>query len=91
MISLGGNTTYYFRVRATRGQADSADVPLGSIVTRAAAPTETVVQDVEISSLTLSWSGNGNPADTHYMAQASTDGFATISVTSRSTEPEDAF
>ncbi|MDD5627639.1 MAG: fibronectin type III domain-containing protein [Elusimicrobia bacterium] len=77
--ALQPDTTHYFQVRAQSASgASSADVPLGSTVTWAALPLGPDIGEVRLSSLSVSWGVGGNPPWTRYLAQVSTDGFATI-------------
>ena len=62
--SLTGNTSYYFRVLALNSNGvASAFVNLGSTSTLAAAPASAVstFSAVEVTSMSVSWSANGNP------------------------------
>lgn len=75
--SLAQNTTYFFRV----GSFNWANAPnlttLGSTVTLAAAPSGLTVGSVSSTSVSLSWSVNGNPNWTPYELSLSTDDFQT--------------
>lgn len=75
--SLAQNTTYFFRV----GSLNWANAPnlttLGSTVTLAAAPSNLTVGSVSSTSVSLSWSVNGNPNWTPYELSLSTDDFQT--------------
>ncbi len=63
---LNGNTTYYFRVSAVNVNGlSTAFINLGSTSTLASAPVTAVstFSAVEVTSMTVSWLSNGNPAD----------------------------
>lgn len=65
--STGGldvDTTYYFRVYATTRSVSSAFASLGSTMTWTFAPgiAATPLAQVDVSSLTVRWLNNGNPA-----------------------------
>ncbi len=76
--------TYYFRVKAQGFTGETAFVMLPSTITLPqppglASPTYT---KVEISSVSVQWTANGNGPSTLYVAQVSTDDFATINASS---------
>ncbi len=77
--TLRPDTNLQFRVFATLGPALSAATPLGSTTTLPADPLAPAATASSSSTLTLSWTGNGNPADTLYQSALSTDAFATVS------------
>ncbi len=64
--ALTANTTYFFQVQTTTAGNSSVFVPLGSTVTPSFAPTGTAVLAVASTTVSLSWSGGGNPAGTTY-------------------------
>lgn len=80
--TLTPDRTYQFRVAATSGSSLSPATVLGSTATAAADPSAPAATASSTGTLTLAWSANGNPADTQYLAQASTDAFATVSQSS---------
>lgn len=80
--ALRANTTHYLRARSAGHAGPTPWVAASSAATTAADPSALTVTLVGQSSVTLSWSANGNPTGTRYNAQASTDSFATISVSS---------
>ena len=71
---LTPNTTYLIFGQAKNPDTDavSAQAYLGSTVTLAAQPGALVSSGVFVSSLTLAWDANGNPAWTEYFVQLST-------------------
>jgi hypothetical protein len=79
---LRPDTTFQFRVFATFGPSLSAAAPLGSTTTLPANPAAPAASASSTSTLTLSWTANGNPADTAYLAALSTDSFATVTQSS---------
>ncbi|MEK7743917.1 MAG: fibronectin type III domain-containing protein, partial [Elusimicrobiota bacterium] len=73
--NLTPDTSYYLFVRAVNRQGgDTAYAALGSTVTYPAEPgsAASTFSVVAISSLTVSWGANGNPAGTRYEAVLST-------------------
>ncbi len=77
---LTPNTTYYFRVRAI----NMAGLPTGftsilSTATLAAEPADPLLAGVSSTGFNFSWNGGGNPPQTRYIAEISTDNFATLS------------
>jgi hypothetical protein len=76
--ALTPNTTYQFRVRAYQSGNYSAYVTIGSTPTLAVDPSGPAAQDVRASSGTWAWASGGNPAGTRYLAQVSSDSFATV-------------
>jgi len=81
--ALAANTTYFSRVRAENGPALSAWVSLGSTATLAAAPGVPAAASAGTATFVFSWGASGNPSDTRYDVELSTDGFATVSASSR--------
>ena len=74
------NTTYYFRVRAI----NLAGLPTGftgvlSTATLAAEPAASSLTGVGATGFSFNWNGGGNPQGTRYIAEVSTDNFATLS------------
>lgn len=78
--NLVPNTTYWFQVKhATETDAAYASFNASrSTVTYARQPAAGPVGGVGAATLTASWTSNGNPAGTLYVAQVSTDGFTTL-------------
>ncbi|HBA59491.1 MAG TPA: hypothetical protein DCZ92_01440 [Elusimicrobia bacterium] len=77
---LAPNTTYYFRVRAI----NLANLPTEfngvlSTATLAVEPADPSLAGVGPSGFNFSWNGGGNPPQTRYIAEISTDNFATLS------------
>jgi len=76
VTGLAANVTYYFRVRAINHAAIFTALTASiSTVTRAAPPQTLAFTGVAITSVSLSWSNNGNPSDTVYEVSQSTDNF----------------
>lgn len=80
---LAVNTTYSFQVRTIGISSTSAYTALGTTATLAAVPTAPTLYQVNFTSISYVWGVNGNPSATLYSAEISTDGFATVSFTSR--------
>lgn len=80
---LTPNTTYYHQVQSVnlRG-VPSAVVPLPTMPTRATPASSPTFPSVGTSSVTAAWLANGNPPGTAYLAQVSTDSFATVNASS---------
>lgn len=77
---LAANTTYYFRVRAI----NLDDLPTGftsivSTATLAVEPSAPSFGGVNSTGFIFNWSGAANPPMTRYIAEISTDNFATLS------------
>ena len=79
------NTTYYGRVKAV----NMDNIPSGSpavvtVVTSPLSPalSSTPFGGVSSSGLTLTWTANGNPQDTTYVAEISRDNFVSVSFAS---------
>lgn len=80
---LTANTTYYARVRATDGGSlTSGFVTLGSTATQAFAPSGAALGTVATTSAALTWSANGNPSGTIYLAEA-VDAGSAVAASSR--------
>ncbi|MFH1725741.1 MAG: fibronectin type III domain-containing protein, partial [Elusimicrobiota bacterium] len=83
--ALDPNTTHYFRVKARNtSEEETAYIDLGSTATLAALPLagDPVFSSVELSSVTVDWTAEGNPGDTEYTAEISTNGFASLNLSS---------
>ncbi|MBI4668608.1 MAG: fibronectin type III domain-containing protein, partial [Elusimicrobia bacterium] len=79
------NTTYYGRVKAVNmNNVPSAYSPAVSVVTLPLAPVTASppFSGVESSGLVLSWTANGNPQNTTYVAEISRDNFVTTPLSS---------
>lgn len=74
---LSQNTTYYFRVASLNWASAPNYTTLGSTVTLAAPPSALAVGAVSSTSVSLSWSADGNPVWTPYEVSISTDNFLT--------------
>ncbi|MBI2069828.1 MAG: fibronectin type III domain-containing protein [Elusimicrobia bacterium] len=82
-FTITPNTTWYFQVRSNNpslGAVSNYINPSGSTVTLAVAPlaAATAFPSISSSAITADWLASGNPSDTRYEVQASSDGFATI-------------
>lgn len=74
------NTTYYFRIRALNLDGlPTALTPAVSTATLAVQPGSLSYSGVSPSGFSLVWDGGGNPPLTLYVAEISTDNFATLS------------
>ncbi len=82
---LSANTTYFAQAAAYNINTSTwtAFTNLGSTSTLAKAPILAALLQVDLSSISVSWGTNGNPAYTTYAAQLSTDNFATVNITSQ--------
>lgn len=70
--TLNANTTYYARVRtrAHSGSAnDSAALVIGSTVTKPVAAASPAISLVDITTITVTWSANGNGPTTLYVVE----------------------
>ena len=77
---LAPNTTYYFRVRALNLDGlPTAFTPAVSTATLAAQPGALAYSGVNSTGFSLVWDGGANPPQTLYIAEISTDNFATLS------------
>jgi hypothetical protein len=76
---LTPNTTYFFRARAVNlDGVPTAYFAVQSTATLAAVPTAPVAGPVHITSAAFTWSAGGNPPDTVYVAQVSSDNFFSL-------------
>lgn len=76
---LAANTTYHFRVRAINlDNLPTSFTPGLSTATLAVAPAGPSFAEVNSTSFTFNWSAGGNPPLTRYIAEISTDNFATM-------------
>jgi phosphodiesterase/alkaline phosphatase D-like protein len=82
--ALSANTTYHFRVQPATGPFAS----LSSTVTLALDPGAAAVPFPAVfqTSMTVSWTGTGNPAGTRYRAELAADSGFTLSAVSSVTE-----
>lgn len=88
---LSINTTYYFQVRAfNNNSVATAFASVGSTATLVYAPLAPLAT-VYFSSVALTWGNNGNPGNTVYLAQISTDNFSTVNDSSRTLNTAAAF
>lgn len=77
--SLAPNTTYYFRVRAVNlDGVPTAYLATQATATLAAVPVTPAAGPVHITSAVFSWAAGGNPPDTVYVAQVSSDNFFSL-------------
>lgn len=90
---LSPNTSYYVQAAALSLKTSTwtAFAALGSTSTLAAPPAPAPPSSIGTSSVTANWSANGNAASTAYIAQISTDGFATVNASSRTLSASAAF
>ncbi|MFH1619821.1 MAG: fibronectin type III domain-containing protein, partial [bacterium] len=79
---LSTNTAYARRGVVVNAAGISTSA-LVTVYTLAAAPVSQVVASVEISSASVVWEANQNPAVTFFILEASADSFATVSESSR--------
>ncbi len=77
--SLSPNTSYYFSVAAGPGSPLLLEGPQATLAAAPASPLAAVGS----STFTLSWQSAGNPSDTVYNAQLSSDSFADILASSQ--------
>ena len=77
---LSVNTTYYAQAAAYSLNTSTwtTFVNLGSTSTLANAPSLLTLAQVDASSISITWSANGDPAWTNYYARISTNNFATV-------------
>jgi len=69
---LSPNTYYYFRGKSINSiSEESAWTVIGSSYTKSAIPGSPTTSDVDISSLTVSWTSANNPPGTFYVLQQS--------------------
>lgn len=77
--SLSANTTYFFRVRAVNlDGVPTSYAATQATATLAAVPSSPVAGPVYITSGVFTWSAGGNPPDTQYLAQVSSDNFFSL-------------
>ncbi|OGR66568.1 MAG: hypothetical protein A2X31_04415 [Elusimicrobia bacterium GWB2_63_22] len=89
---LAPNTTYYFRVRAINLDAlPTAFAPVVSTATLAADPGSPSFAGVTPTGFLLSWDVADNPPLTRYIAEVSTDNFATLVRSSSTLDPQAVF
>ena len=74
---LSPNTTYYFRAGALWGSATSFSTVVPATSTLLTAIASGFPGPLNVSSITVNWSTNGNGPGTRYTVQASSDGFVT--------------
>lgn len=82
---LSANTTYYTRVRAEgHNGTPSAYATLPSTTTPLLSPAAagTTFTTIGFTSVTVAWASGGNGAGTTYIAELSTDNFATVNAAS---------
>lgn len=83
LTGLGSNTTYYLRVGSLwNGAANYAQPIPASTSTLAAFPLALAPTNISSTSVTANWGANGNSLTTLYIAQVSTNGFATLNASS---------
>src|SRR5262249_20827447 len=76
---LTANTSYTVRVAALGNDgALTAAVVIGSTVTLPQGPAASGISSISNTSLRANWGSSGNPNGTHYIANISTDNFATL-------------
>lgn len=75
---LSTNTAYGVRIGAVDATGPGPLSPPVTAYTLAAAPSASAFTGVHLSSLTLSWSANGNPGGTLYEVYRSTDNIAFV-------------
>ena len=73
LTGLGPNATYYFFVTACAGGCSNYTA-IGSTITDAAPAITLSTTSVSSTTISVAWSGNGNPAGTQYKVEISTDG-----------------
>ena len=78
--ALSPNTSYYFEVAAGPGSPILVEGPQATL---AAAPASAGTASVDATDVTVSWQSAGNPSDTYYVAQLSTDSFAHVLASSQ--------
>ena len=80
---LAPNTTYFLRVGATYGSNNNYAAATPASTSTLAKPPTGLFRNLFLSSGSLTWTANSNPAGTVYLAQVSTDAFATVNESSR--------
>ncbi|HCC49303.1 MAG TPA: hypothetical protein DEQ38_14500, partial [Elusimicrobia bacterium] len=89
---LAPNTTYYFRVRAINlDDLPTAFTPTVSTATLAAGPDSPSFAGVNPTGFIFNWDGADNPPLTRYIAEISTDNFATPGRSSITLDTEAVF
>ncbi|MFH2201491.1 MAG: S8 family serine peptidase [Elusimicrobiota bacterium] len=84
---LSPDTSYYFRVGALSHGGRAHYIVVGATdATFAAAPGAGYFSDIAADAVRAHWDAGGNPAGTSYQVQLSTDGFATVNLTSATRE-----
>ena len=78
---LTPNATYFFKVKVST-ELDSSYSASVSTITDPNPPADPLVTGVFLSSVTISWTGNGNAADTVYFAETAQDEGFTAAVVS---------
>ncbi|HXT00194.1 MAG TPA: hypothetical protein VN915_05935, partial [Elusimicrobiota bacterium] len=77
--SLSPNTTYFYRVRAVNlDGVPTSYTATEATATLAAVPAGAAVGPMFITSGVFTWSAGGNPPDTQYLAQVSSDNFFSL-------------
>lgn len=78
------NTTYYFRARAVNVAGIKTDfTATATTATWAATPASPAFNYVFVTSASVNWSKGGNPSDTQYLVEVSSDNFFSVTFTSR--------
>ncbi|MDD5209171.1 MAG: hypothetical protein PHV36_07275 [Elusimicrobiales bacterium] len=76
---LAPNTTYYFRVRAINiAGLPTEFTSITYTATLAAEPADPSLAGVSSTGFNFSWNGGSNPPQTRYIAEISTDNFASL-------------
>ena len=70
------NTTYWLRVRSFNAEDVGSGYSYAAAITLANEPAGLTITGVHLSSISVSWAANGNPAGTRYEISISTDNFA---------------
>jgi len=80
VTGLSENTTYFFRVGTLNHQQIATYVTVDSTSTLVLAPGQGApnITSVDYSSITVQWTDGGNPANTQYVAEVSTNNFTTL-------------
>jgi hypothetical protein len=77
--ALSPNTTYYFKIRAINAdQIPTAYTQVLATATLAAQPAQAAFGSVHVTSVAFQWSPAGNPSDTLYVAEVSSDNFFSL-------------
>src|SRR4029077_18614716 len=72
IVNLLGNTTYYFRVAGINWNNIITYGTIGSTLTASAPPGNPLIAAVNVSSITVAWTGLVNANNTGYQADAAT-------------------